>query len=274
MIYSEPRIQRLNGLNKQFLKRYLFRRDLFQAVQFKIEDWYRKISKSAFKDQNRLLEAIENPIVFDVGANLGEISQTYSDLFPTGTIYAFEPFPATFNKLKQRYDNMARIKPQQLALSNTIGTVDLFVSGQPNMNSLLAPDPKRAWAFDQTLPTVPVPTTTLDVFCDQNAINDIHILKFDIQGGEIMALQGAKQLLQSHAIWLIYTESQIVPLYQDQPLWHNLTQHLLEYDYQLFNIYNLHETAIGQARWGDAIYTSPQLRSLLEEKWGYSKCGW
>lgn len=45
-------------------------------------------SNAAFTAIERLLSDIEKPIIFDVGAHHGHISQQLRRLFPTSTVYA------------------------------------------------------------------------------------------------------------------------------------------------------------------------------------------
>ena len=48
--------------------------------------------------------------------------------------------------------------------------------------------------------SVKVPATTLDEFCSAHQISKIDYLKLDVEGAEILALQGARELLARKAI--------------------------------------------------------------------------
>ena len=56
--------------------------------------------RDPFVQQQRLLEETPAPIIFDVGAHIGLVSRRYRRLMPGASIYAFEPFPDSFAKLK------------------------------------------------------------------------------------------------------------------------------------------------------------------------------
>ena len=60
----------------------------------------------------------EDPVVLDVGANIGFTALTMSRLRPSARILAFEPSPSTFEFLKRNVNNNAceNIEPIQLAL--------------------------------------------------------------------------------------------------------------------------------------------------------------
>lgn len=142
------------------------------------------------------------------------------------------------------------------------------------MNSILPPVPEMAWGFGQAHETLDVPAITLDEFCEREKISAVHILKMDAQGAERQILQGAAKLLENSAIWLIYTEVLMVPLYENQPFLQDIITMLHQYDYQFFNIYHIAESRVGQARWADALFVSPNFRAQLVEKYGKQSCGW
>ena len=59
---------------------------------------------------------------------------------------------------------------------------------------------------------------SLDSFCKNEQIERIDLLKMDVQGGELGILKGANQLLAQQKIDVIYSEVFFVPMYQNQPL--------------------------------------------------------
>ncbi len=48
----------------------------------------------------------------------------------------------------------------------------------------------------ENVTTILVPTTSIDNFCEREGIDEIHILKMDIQAGELLALKGAYKKLK------------------------------------------------------------------------------
>jgi hypothetical protein len=88
----------------------------------------------------------------------------------------------------------------------------------------------------------------------QQDINHIHLLKLDVQGAELKVLQGSTRLLARKAIGLIYAEVEFIPLYQNQPLFHDVSAWLYAYGYRCFGLYNLAYQRNGQLTYGDAIF--------------------
>lgn len=256
------------------LRRYLFRKDFFRKIRGKFHFQMRKMLKDGYQDQYRLFRDFGTINIFDVGANVGDATQTYLKLFPQATIYAFEPFPDTVAELRRKLDDHSQVHVCPVALSDQVGMSELFISNASVMNSLIQPIPSKAWGFGDTPETVMVETQTVDQICADENLDEIQIMKLDVQGGELKVLSGSKQLLSQGNIGLIYTEMLIVPLYEEQPLFHDLHSFLSKYDYSLFNLYSLRESPLGQIRWADAIFVGPKLRDRLTSKLGSGYCGW
>jgi len=59
--------------------------------------------KDSFCDQLTLVTPAEVRTIFDIGANIGQTSAVYANLFPEAVIYAFEPFPDPFEQLGRNF---------------------------------------------------------------------------------------------------------------------------------------------------------------------------
>ena len=108
--------------------------------------------------------------------------------------------------------------------------------------------------------TLEVATISLDSFVGAQQLGAVDILKFDIQGGELMALQGATGLLRSGKTALIYTEVFFVPHYEGAPVFHDISALLAGFGYSLFDLYDLHRAGNGQIRYADALFVSSAIR--------------
>src|SRR5205823_12566519 len=95
------------------------------------------------------------------------------------------------------------------------------------------------WGSDtlQTLATIQVQSTTIDRYCQENEIERIDILKLDIQGGELKALEGAVTMLGQNKIQLIYTEILIIPTYKAQPSFEDYLRFLQKLGYTMLDVY-------------------------------------
>lgn len=219
----------------------------------------------SFDSQKYLLSDLDQDklVIFDAGANIGQTAMRYRDLFPKSRIYSFEPFPDSFKALKEATSGDDRITCVNAAVSNIEETKTLYINEKSGGNSLL-PRPKsdRRYYPKASMPisTVQTNTITLDNYVRQNNIERVDILKMDVQGWELFALKGAKELLSSNFFPVIYTEIMFVSHYENGVLMHQIWSYLLEFGYSLFGVYNLYRGSNGQFRQGNAIFISDKLR--------------
>jgi FkbM family methyltransferase len=156
---------------------------------------------------------IDVPVVFDVGANVGDYSLTLKNFLPAADIYAFEPAASVFQQLTANIAAASangKIKPRNFGFSDSERTVEFYsytVDG--NEASVLS-------SIDQRLPTQvldvqterseQVDVRTIDRFCETEEIQRIDFLKIDVEGHELSVLRGAERMLKSGAISMIQFE--------------------------------------------------------------------
>lgn len=207
--------------------------------------------------------------IFDVGANRGQTARRYRLVFPNAEIYCFEPFFPIVDILKKKLAGDKNVHVVAEAVSDTTGKAAFYLNRVDQANSLLQHlDFARKHYAQQTKREgmIDVETITLDEFVLNNEIATVDILKLDIQGGELKALRGARNLLQYGNIHLIYTETWFAPHYKGAPLLHDLWSFLGDHGYSLFDIFDVRRATNGQLRFCDAIFVSEFLRRTVVDK--------
>lgn len=124
--------------------------------------------------------------VVDIGAQSGLYS-LYAKYLPLSTFYSFEPFPKTFQLLKDNLDlnKITNVNPINIALSNHIGKSILNTCISHNGLHTMGNNVKR---FNDILP-IEVNTSTLDeMFYKKNI--PVDFVKIDTEGYEYYILQG------------------------------------------------------------------------------------
>jgi FkbM family methyltransferase len=144
--------------------------------------------------------------------------------------------------MERRFSRDGNIIPHQIAVCENRKKHTLHSNRSAATNSLLRRDAQSDALWGKGLLDtnilVEVESTTIDCFCAENHIRSIDILKMDIQGAEVRALQGAEEMLSRQAISLIYLEIIIGETYIDQPKFLEYIQRLDSHGYELFDLYN------------------------------------
>ena len=139
----------------------------------------------------------ENPIVFDVGANIGTFTTWLANTFPKGKVFAFEPQRAVFQILcgNVAINNLYNVYTYNCGVGK-INEVKSFE--EPNYFSKddfgtfsLVEDIIKQKSGD----SIQVDIVTLDSFCEKHKIQTIDLIKVDAEGMDLDVLEGATNLL-------------------------------------------------------------------------------
>lgn len=213
-----------------------------------------------FYEQARLLKGTNRPMIFDVGAHIGQTALKYKSIFPGASIYSFEPFEESFGRLKAAVKELEDVHPVKIALGKTVGDVALNVNRSTATSSLLPTDPRSSDTWNgtdvtDTLTEVKVSVETVDTFLVGHPdIATIDILKIDAQGSEMDILVGAEGALRAGWIRLVYLEIIMLPTYVGQ---RELEEYLVlfrKFGYTLHNLFNFCYTNDGQLNQLDALF--------------------
>ena len=138
--------------------------------------------------------------IVDVGANIGVLSLFLANRFPDRTIHAIEPNPFTARSLA---DNVALNRAQNVLISELAGgnkAGSIRFSADPvsrGTASIASTDHQSA---------IEVPCTTLDKFVADQSIQQIALLKVDVEGYETLVFRGAIRTLEQLKPSVIYFE--------------------------------------------------------------------
>jgi FkbM family methyltransferase len=154
---------------------------------------------SVFDILDRVM-ATKQAMVFDVGAHTGEWLSLFKKKYTKKSIvYSFEPSRESYTELSAI--RMEHFFAHNIAFGDAIGTANLTgdVIGSSGM---------RITRLDNTDGNhiEHINITTIDQFCQDHTIREIDLLKMDIEGYELKALAGAKNILAAGSIKLIQFE--------------------------------------------------------------------
>ncbi len=145
-------------------------------------------------------------MVFDVGANIGNWARYCLGVVPDLRMHLFEPSAFTFKKLQSR-EWPASVKLSNLGLGERKEQLILNIAGDgAGMNSIHKRHGVKGCLMAAGTSTEIIQIQTLDVYCVDNGINHIDILKVDVEGHEMAVFKGASSMLSKQKINLIQFE--------------------------------------------------------------------
>jgi len=147
--------------------------------------------------------------VLDLGANFAYYTERMSKIVGnTGKVYSFEPIPFTFEVLEMlvKHFKLANVTYYKKGVSNKTETVKFTVpkmdfgtlsTGQAHISGRKNDQPNnKDYKFTQE-ETFDCQVVALDEFYN-NELPNLTFIKIDIEGAELFALKGAKNLLEKY----------------------------------------------------------------------------
>lgn len=192
----------------------------------------------AYEAVAAILGEREPLVIVDGGAHIGRMTRRLLDRFPAATIYAFEPVRETFDELARSVAGEPRATAVHAALGGATGALDIHVNGCTGTSSVLPATPRlHGYHGDKVAlrRTEEVPVITLDEWAEEEGVESVDFLKLDLQGFELEALEGADELLRT-SVRAVYSEAQLVELYDGAALFSDLDRFLRERGFDLYRI--------------------------------------
>ncbi len=138
-----------------------------------------------------------NPVIFDVGANVGEWSQGFLAASPMARLYLFEPSPGAQQAIRARNFKGAVLVPY--AVGDRPGKAQLHLSSDHDGTASLHTRGETCFR-DRQYQSIEVEVVTLDHVIQEHGIEFVDYVKMDIEGHEFHALEGARAALQARRI--------------------------------------------------------------------------
>lgn len=161
------------------------------------------------RDTVKLFNKIITPgmHIVDIGAHIGFFSRMYSKLVgPTGRVYCFEADPENYALLEKNTRGLTNVSLNKIAISDKNGTIDFYhIDNSTGCHSMVNPDSPSH--------KITVDSVTLDSLIEKGVVNDVDLIKIDIEGGEPFAFRGMEKLLtESKKIKLVaeYNEASLL----------------------------------------------------------------
>ncbi len=159
------------------------------TLQTVIWDFYQTVAIS-----NKIINK-PNPVIIDVGGNIGQFSFTTKLFYPQAKVQTFEPDPVIFKKLKKHLKKIGGIEFSNTALSNQSGQLT-FYRKQVSLVSTLE-KPEESEGFEKIQVEAKKGNDMLKNY------KEIDLLKIDVEGHEYSVIQGCQEVLKKSKFLLI-----------------------------------------------------------------------
>lgn len=129
------------------------------------------------QSEYKMVQTREPRVIVDLGSNIGASVFYFKAVFPNARIYAVEPDPNAFRILKRNVAGLDNVSCYNKAVTDRDGFIEFFVDEDSSMSSSVV----RRRAGQRA---VKVESVMLDGLIAALGIEDIDLLKFDIEGSE------------------------------------------------------------------------------------------
>jgi FkbM family methyltransferase len=154
----------------------------------------------------KTIDRSNQPITaIDIGGNLGLVSLALAKV--GFSVYVFEPIPKTFRLMEQNFRLNPRlsekIKSYPIGVGSKQEIVEFAVASRSPQQNKILPKSVQPTVYDDRCHCAII---RLDTFLEENNIDQIDLLKMDVEGFEVEVLKGLTKTLKSGKINLIYSE--------------------------------------------------------------------
>ena len=172
--------------------------------------------------------------IVELGARDCAETLGFHKLISTANIYAFEPNPSTLPTCREKVKPFSNVHLIEKAVGNVNGkvqfyqidqerTVTSWVDGNPGASSLFVSSDKYP-VERYVQKEIEVESITLGSFMQIYGVSEIDLLWMDIQGAELLALEGLGHKISE--VKLIHLEVGFFEIYQNQPLFGEIKRFL------------------------------------------------
>jgi FkbM family methyltransferase len=243
-------------------------------------------TRKYLKDFNRekvlkLLVKADQPIVFDVGANVGDTLVDFKEWWPNSKVHCFEPQHECWKDLEEKVTDFCftDVYINKYAVGNTIVDHATFyshdiTSGQSgfnkintesldsiNLNELKNDDYNALKKYKEKLNHErEVKIVPLVNYMNDKNVEHLDLLKIDTQGYEPEVLNGLENNLSK--VDVVIAELMLYDFYERSLSFLDIEKYLIPAGFHLYDISHISKNPMnGRTDWVDVVYVNNKMRT-------------
>jgi FkbM family methyltransferase len=207
------------------------------------------------RSPEQLFAAVQVSTILDIGANAGQFAQAMRRIQPLAAIHSFEPIPAVAAKLKANFATDQHFHAHEVAISDREGEHNFQINEFSPSSSLLpvTNTHKEMFNFAQNTKSIKVRLITLDRWAEEYDLKPPILCKLDVQGNELSALRGAREILARTDYLLI--EVNFFRFYEGQPSFADIYSLVQPYGFEFIDFFvGAEHPKERRSLFGDALF--------------------
>lgn len=154
-------------------------------MSYTFESWYEKIKFNVIPVVKLAKSCYEQGIIIDVGSNLGSFTDSMMETFPQSEYHLFEPHPKFSDYLISKYENVPNVH------------MNLVGCGEKETASKISFSPGN-WGHNKiSSHGDDINIIRLDSYIKNNKLNNIGLIKIDVEFYEPFVLNGLKNYIET-----------------------------------------------------------------------------
>jgi FkbM family methyltransferase len=167
-----------------------FRLDVSRLIDHSV--FFKILNEPAWQNLFKIIKP--GFVVFDIGANIGFLTLNFARICRQGTVVAFEPDSQNFESLEHnvKLNDFRNVHLRKLALGSQPETRVLYklYDNNPGANRILSGEQHEDYAHEK------VTVMTLDHMVKELSLQQLDLLKIDVEGFEMFVLRGAEESIR------------------------------------------------------------------------------
>jgi FkbM family methyltransferase len=219
-------------------------RTLFSMLHSGVLLWEDNINPCSMNHYERLrylefqpfLNFKKSLVVYDVGANIGELARFFAKFPSVSTVYCFEPVKEVFWELVERSKNHEKIRCFQVGLGDGNGVQKMNISEFSPSSSILRMNTIHIQEFPSSKNGVEaeIEMRTLEKVVKEHNLLSPDFIKIDVQGFEDRVIRGGGDIIRKARFCML--ELSLVRLYVDSSLISDINSQMRSLGFRLINI--------------------------------------